>query len=556
VAEFQRNNSRIKTEFMNNLSVLIAGRAGDGIDKSSFIISRILAQLGYRIYIYRDYPSVIRGGHTFSIIRCSKDKIAAHSDKVDVLLALNQESVDLHKDRLSDNSIIIYDSNSIKSDRGMAVPIAEIIKEAKALDMMRNSCIIGAMCKAIGIEKDVLENVFRAEAPREIDLNLKVAFRGFSEAKEFIRIERIKQKDLPVIAGSEAISLGLVKAGLKTYISYPMTPSSGMLHFLAGKAEELSLKVIHPENEIAVMLMALGFSYAGDRVAVGTAGGGFCLMTEGLSFSAMAELPVVILLGQRPGPSTGLPTYTAQTELNFSLSAGQGEFSRFVTAPGDPEEAYYWSAVSLNMAWKYQIPAIILCDKIYSFDIDSIKKINDPEVSLWDGQAEYKRYQNTKNGVSPLAFPSVKDAVVKVNSYEHDEFGVATEDKDLAVMMQDKRLRKDKYLLEELEGYETVKVYGDKNASTALLFWGSNKGVCVEIGGKLGLRVVQPIVFSPFPLRQFKDALKGVKKIICVENNATGQLADFVKRYGINVDERILKYDGRPFSLDELEQKL
>ena len=546
---------------MNNLSILIAGRAGDGIDRSSLIISRILAQLGYRIYLYRDYPSVIRGGHTFSIIRCSKDKIAAHSDKVDVLLALNQESVDLHKTRLIDNSLIIYDSNSVKSDKGMAIPIAEIIKEAQALDMMRNSCIIGAMCKAIGIEKDVLENVFRADMPREIDLNLKVAFRGFSEAKEFIKIERIEQKPLPVVAGSEAISLGLVKAGLKTYIAYPMTPSSGMLHFLAGKAEELSIKVIHPENEIAVMLMALGFSYAGEKVAVGTSGGGFCLMTEGLSFSAMAELPVVILLGQRPGPSTGLPTYTAQTELNFALSAGQGEFSRFVTAPGDPEEAYYWSAVSLNMAWKYQIPSIVLCDKtlnegIYSFDIGSIKKIGDSGVSLWDGIAEYKRYQNTKNGVSPLAFPSVKDAIVKVNSYEHDEFGVTTEDKDLTVMMQDKRLRKDEYLLEELEGYETVKVYGDKKSSTALLFWGSNKGVCVEIGEKLGLRVVQPIVFSPFPLRQFKDSLKGVKKIICVENNATGQLADFVKRYGINVDERILKYDGRPFSLDELEQKL
>ncbi len=546
---------------MNNISILIAGRAGDGIDKSSLIISRILTQLGYRIYIYRDYPSVIRGGHTFSIIRCSKDKIAAHSDKVDVLLALNQESVDLHKARLSDNSLIIYDSNSVKSDKGMAIPIAEIIKEAKALDLMRNSCIIGAMCKAIGIEKNVLENVFRAYMPREIDLNLKVAFRGFSEAKEFTRIEKIEQKSLPVIAGSEAISLGLIKAGLKTYIAYPMTPSSGMLHFLAGKAEDFSLKVIHPENEIAVMLMALGFSYAGDRVAVGTSGGGFCLMTEGLSFSAMAELPVVILLGQRPGPSTGLPTYTGQTELNFALSAGHGEFSRFVTAPGDPEEAYYWSAVSLNMAWKYQMPAIILCDKtlnegIYSFDIESIKKIDDPGVSLWDGIAEYKRYQNTPSGVSPLAFPSTKDAVVKVNSYEHDEFGVTTEDKNLTVMMEDKRLRKDKYLLEELEGYETVKVYGDKNSSTALLFWGSNKGVCVEAGTKLGLRVVQPIVFSPFPLRQFKKALKGVKKIICVENNATGQLADFVKRYGINVDERILKYDGRPFSLDELEQKL
>lgn len=525
---------------MDNLSILIAGKAGDGIDKSSLVIGHILAQLGYRIYIYRDYPSIIRGGHTFSIIRCSRDKIAVHLDKIDILLALNQDSVDFHKAKLTDSSIVIYDSTSVKSDKGIGISIGEIIKEAKALDLMRNSCIIGAMCKAIGIGKDTLEKVFRKDISREIDLNLKVAFRGFDEAKELIKVEKLKQKNLPVLLGSEAISLGLIKAGLRTYIAYPMTPSSGILHFLASVAKDFSLKVIHPENEIGVMLMALGFSYAGDRVAVGTSGGGFCLMTEGLSFSAMAELPVVILLGQRPGPSTGLPTYTSQTELNFALSAGHGEFTRFVTAPGDAEEAYYWSAMSMNLTWKYQVPAIILCDKTlnegaYSFDESLIGKIEHQQS---------------------LVFPSDKGAIVKVNSYEHDKFGITTEDQNLTIEMQDKRLGKAKHILEELEQYETVKVYGEKDASTALLFWGSNKGVCVEAGEKLGLRVVQPIVFSPFPLKQFKEALKGVKRIICVENNATGQLADFIKPYGIDVDERILKYDGRPFSLDELEQKL
>jgi 2-oxoglutarate/2-oxoacid ferredoxin oxidoreductase subunit alpha len=546
---------------MGNLSILIARRAENGIDKSSFIIGRILAKLGYRIYIYRDYPSIIRGGHTFSIIRCSKDKIAVHSDKVDVLLALNQESIDLHKSRLGEKSIIIYDSSSVKSDKGMGIPIGDIIKESKAMDFMRNSCIMGAMCKALGIEKSVLEEIFRAVISREIDMNLDIAFRGFDKAKETISIEKIKQKDLPLLTGSEAIGMGLIKGGMKTYISYPMTPSSGVLHFLAGVAEKFSLKVIHPENEIAVMLMATGFSYAGEKAAVGTSGGGFCLMTEGLSFSAMAELPVVILLGQRPGPSTGLPTYTGQTELNFALSAGQGEFTRFIAAPGDAEEAYYWSAVSMNLAWKYQIPSIILCDKtlnegVYSFDESLTGKINGPETLLWDKKSAYRRYQYAENGISAMAFPSDKGAIVKVNSYEHDESGITTEDKDVTVKMQDKRLRKNKYLLEDLNEYETVKIYGDKNSSTALLCWGSNKGVCAEIGEKLGLRVVQPIVFSPFDAKRFKEALKGVKKIICVENNATGQLADFVECHGVNVDERILKYDGRPFSLDELSAKV
>jgi len=546
---------------MDNFSILIAGKAGDGIDKSSLIIGHIFSQLGYRIYIYRDYPSVIRGGHTFSIIRCTHDKIAAHLDKIDILLALNQDSIDFHKTRLNSKSLIIYDLTSVKSDEGFGIPIGIIIKEAGALELMRNSCIIGAMCKALGIGMDVLEKVFRKDISREIDLNLNVAFRGFNEAKEFAKVEKLKQKLLGLVTGSEAIGLGLIKGGLKTYLSYPMTPSSGVLHFLAKIAEDFSLKVIHPENEIAVMLMAAGFSYAGDKVAVGTSGGGFCLMTEGLSLSGMAELPIAIVLGQRPGPSTGLPTYTGQTELNFALSAGQGEFTRFIAAPGDAEEAYYWSAMSINFAWKYQIPAIILCDKTlnegtYSFDIDSVETINPPELFLWDQKGDYKRYQNTKNGVSPLGFPSDKNIAVKVNSYEHDESGITTEDKDLTVMMQDKRLRKEKYLLKELEQYETVKLYGKKDASTALLFWGSNKGPCVEAGTKLGLRVVQPIVFSPFPLKQFKETLKGVKKIICVENNATGQLTDFLKRYDINVDQKVLKYDGRPFTINELEQKL
>jgi len=546
---------------MKDLSILIAGRAGDGIDKSSLIIGEILAQLGYRIYIYRDYPSIIRGGHTFSIIRCSGNKIAAHGDAIDILLALNQDSIDLHKSRLSGESLVIYDSSTVKAGSGVGIPIGEIVKGVNAIDLMRNSCIVGAMCKSIGIEKNILEKILRGNITKELDLNLKVAFLGFDRAKEVIKIEKLDQKILPVVTGNEAIGRGLIKGGMKAYIAYPMTPVSGVLHYLAGVSGEFSLNVIHPENEIAVILMAAGFSYAGTRVAVGTSGGGFCLMTEGLSLSGMAELPVVVLLGQRPGPSTGLPTYTGQTELNFALAAGQGEFTRLVVAPGDSEEAYYWSALSMKLAWKYQIPAIILCDKTlnegtYSFDMDPAAEINGPEPLLWNKSGEYKRYQNTENGISPLAFPSDKGAVVKINSYEHDEAGITTEDKDLTTVMQDKRLRKAKYLLGEMEQYETVKVYGKKDASTALLCWGSNKGVCVETGEKLGLRVVQPMVFSPFPLKQFKEALKGVKKIICVENNAAGQLADFVKIHGINVDEKVLKYDGRPFTPEELKNRL
>ena len=282
-------------------------------------------------------------------------------------------------------------------------------------------------------------------------------------------------------------------------------------------------------------------------------------MTEGLSLAGMSELPVVIIVGQRPGPSTGLPTYSAQTDLHFVLHAGQGEFLRFIVAPGDAEEAYFWSAQAMNISWKYQIPAIILTDKnlgegVFNFDINSLPKILEEELLLWDRKSPYKRYLNSENGVSPLAFAPDKDAIIKVNSYEHDESGITTEDSKEINLMQDKRLRKEKYLQIELDKLEDVKVYGDKNSALGLVCWGSNKGVCLEAAERLGLKVIQPIVLSPFPVKQFQEALGGVKKLVCVENSARGELSRLLKTYGFNIDQNILKYDGRPFNLDELEE--
>jgi len=552
---------------MNELSVLIGGKAGDGINQSGLLIARLLSQIGYYIYMYFDYPSLIRGGHNFSIIRASQNKIGVHKEKVDFLLALNQNTIDLHKNRLKDKSFIIYDSDTIHLDKldisgnGLGINLKKIIEEEKAFPIMRNSILLGALSKSAGISWDITKSVFRKNIPKEIDLNLKLAHRGYNKSKELIKIEPIKRKILPILSGNESIGLGLVNAKLKTYIAYPMTPSSTLLHFLAQLANEFNLKVIHPENEIAVILMALGFSYAGERVAVGTSGGGFCLMTEGLSLSGMAELPVVIVIAQRPGPSTGVPTYTAQGDLSFAISAGHGEFTRLVVAPGDTEQAYFWSSFALNISWKYQIPSIILTDKAlsegtYSFDIESIKEIKNVKSILWDKKGSFKRYLDTETGVSPLAFAPENKAIIKVNSYEHDEHGFTTEEPQRIRMMSAKRLRKEKHINQEIQNYEPIKVFGDKNSSTILLCWGSNKGVCSELGEKFGLKVVQPVVLSPFPLNSFQKELKNANKIISVENNVTGQLSKLIGRYGFKVDEEILKHDGRPFSLEELKMRI
>lgn len=548
----------------NDFSVLFGGKAGDGVDTAGLLIGRILNQLGWRLYIYRDYPSVIRGGHTFSIIRAGKNKISAHREKVDFIIALNQETLDLHRPKLKKDCFFIYDADQAKPAAGTCgtgVAVNTILKEENAPVVMRNSCLIGAFCKAAGIKWDILDNVFRKNIAKEIGLNLKVARRGYDSAQELTVAGTFAQAPLPVVSGNEAIGMGLLKAGLNAYVAYPMTPSSAILHFLAGQAKDFSLKVVHPESEIAVVLMALGFSYMGERVAVGTSGGGFCLMTEGLSFSGIAELPVVFMVGQRTGPSTGLPTYTAQTELHFVLNAGQGEFSRMIAAPGDPEEAYFWSAAVLSLSWKYQIAGIILSDKTlsegnFSFDLEAAGAPKKEDIPLWDKNSPYKRYQDTQSGVSPLAFVPQPGQVIKINSYEHDENGITTEDAKITKAMQEKRLRKEKYLAEDLENYETVKTYGNGNSSVAVLCWGSNKGVCVEAAENLGIKVIQPVVLWPFPEKQFQEALKGVKRLICVENNATGQLALLIQRFGFGVNEKILKYDGRPFTGDELEEKL
>jgi 2-oxoglutarate ferredoxin oxidoreductase subunit alpha len=308
------------------------------------------------------------------------------------------------------------------------------------------------------------------------------------------------------------------------------------------------------------MLAALGFSYAGKKTAVGTSGGGFCLMTEGLSLAGQAELPVVVVMGQRTGPSTGLPTYSAQSDLLFVLHAGQGEFTRFIVAPGDAEEAYTWSATALRTAWAFQVPAVILVDKtlcegFYSFD--ERKAVLEP----FDMQADlpsfpYRRYADTPSGISPMVAPPYTGAVIKVNGYAHDEMGITTESADVVNTMVGKRIRKERALRDAVSGMHAVSVSGVQDAAAALLCWGSTGGVCREVAENLGIRSVRPVVLSPFPFEQLRDALGGVNLLIGVEENATGQLATLARRYGIEIDTAIGRVDGRPFSVDELEKNV
>ncbi|MBN1195021.1 MAG: 2-oxoacid:acceptor oxidoreductase family protein [Methanomicrobiaceae archaeon] len=550
---------------MEDFSVLIGGKAGDGINRAGFVIGRILSRIGYRIYMYYDYPSLIRGGHNFTIVRASRHAgIASHHVSVDCILALDHATLLRHAGRRTPATITIVNSDSVKAENhagGLAVPLDTITKEEGGIPIMANSCLIGAFCHATGIPWDVVGTVLDEEMPQETEKNIAIARRGFDAVPEQFILPKGEAPEVPLVTGNEAIGLGLLQAGLDAYVSYPMTPSSGILHYLAEVAGETSLKVIHPESEIAVMLMAQGFAFAGSRTAVGTSGGGFCLMTEGVSMAGMTEVPVTIVVSMRPGPSTGVPTYTAQGDLAFILSAGQGEFPRFVIAPADPAQAFEWSGRALNLSWKYQVPSFILVDKTlsegtFSFDPEEPEWTGEEPIPRWDGTHPYHRYAEGEGGVSPFCPVPTTGVVVKVNSYAHDEDGITTEDPDRVVRLVEKRMKKSRGMQAEIDALDPVLVSGDPTAATAILCWGTTSGICREVGDIIGLRVVQPVVLSPFPAVALRDALAGVSRIISVEDNAGGQLASLAAAHGITISAQILRYDGRPHALEELRDRV
>ena len=464
--------------------------------------------------------------------------------------------MDNHKHRLNTDGIILYDAKKADA-QGLGIDFMDIVKASGGKPIMRNTAAIGALAGILNLEWSVLEKDIKGSIGKEIDLNLKIARSAYDRVGTGLKpVPKLDQKPLPLVTGNEAIALGAVKAGLNMYIAYPMTPASAILHYLAEHEAELGVVTVHPESEIGVALMALGSAYAGARTMVGTSGGGFALMTEALSLAGQSEIPMVIVECQRAGPSTGVPTYTMQADLNFVIHAGHGDLMRVVLAPGDADEAFYTAGLAMNIAWKFQIPTFVLSDKhvsesIFSFDPD-LDRIEPEKALLWDGQGEYKRYLDAENGISPLAFPGNPKAIVKVTSYEHDENGITTEEAEQIARMQQKRLRKRTALSKELDKYDTVKIYGNPASKTALLCWGSTKGACIEVAETLDLRVVQPVVLEPLPVESLKKALSGVEKIIDVEENATGQLARLIAGRGLCIDDMILRFDARPFTVDDL----
>jgi 2-oxoglutarate ferredoxin oxidoreductase subunit alpha len=557
-------------------TVLIGGAAGDGVREAGISLGQLLAKVGYEVFASVDYPSLIRGGHNCSRLSFSKEKITSDYANLDTLIALNEETVKLHMGELAENGVVFADSFEEEDKKKLGahaveLPMSAFAKEIKALPIMRNSVALGATCYLLDLPLEMMiERLHLVFKEKGYEPNITLAKTGyefmeklnFRHPKQLYR-EKISDKK-EFVEGNVAFAKGLAAAGLSFYISYPMTPSSSILHYLAKNQTDLSIKVIQPENELAVINMALGMSYAGKRAAIGTAGGGFALMQEAFSLAGMAELPLAVAVSQRQAPATGVATHTSQGDLQFVMHAGHGEFPRIVVAPGDAEEAFECGAAALNLAWKHQLPVIVLLDKQLSESLSTAKldagkiKIENGEI-IHEVDSRYGRYAITESGVSPMAFPGTPGVTVKVSSYEHDEDGITTEDPKLVKAMHDKRFAKAKGIKKEMARHAAVKVYGDPKSKDVIVFWGSTKGAVLEAAKHLDkpVKLLQIIWMVPFDSEKVVEELRGAKKIIDVEANRLAQLAMLIReKTGIEIRDKILRYDSQPFDTIELAEQL
>jgi 2-oxoglutarate/2-oxoacid ferredoxin oxidoreductase subunit alpha len=540
---------------------LIGGKAGQGTKKAGIVAANFFATMKRNVFQMNDYPSLIRGGHNFSIVSTSTRKIFSHYLKAQLAVFLDQRSYKTHQDHIAENGIIVYDSNSSIQDQGIGIPISSLAKKYTDPDQIVGVTGIAALAAAIACDHTILDSIIRKEYRRNVQDNLNFAHEIYDQVFKKIPAQfQIKEgtDSQPILTGAETISLGACAAGLDLYFAYPMTPSTPILHFLTSQRKRLGVITIQPENEIAVANMAIGATFTGARSMVGTSGGGFCLMQEAFSLAGMVEAPILFFLGQRPGPSTGVPTYTEQGELLFSLYPGQGEFPRIVASPGCIEEAFYLSAELLNLAWRFQTPTILLSEKHLtesSMNVDLKTKDITEAQPIRHATGKYQRYRRTETGVSPLLFPP-SDQMIKWNSYEHDESGYTTEDAEAIAQMHMKRRTKQDTLIRYLqEKIQTVNEFG--SGDVYVFTFGSTTMSLREavLHADLPCTIVQPIYLQPFPVWNLEKYQK--RPTIVVEQNSTGQLEQLLReKCGIQPMKSIRQFDGRPFDIESLAEQL
>ena len=568
---------KLLSKDIDGISIVLCGQAGMGIQTVESILTRMLKLAGYNVFATKEYMSRVRGGNNSTQIRVSSRPVSAFVNRIDLLIPLNKGAVQHLQERISRETIVLAETKVVGDEaasgrfRFVEAPFTKIATDI-GNKVYSNVVAVGVLAGLLGIRIesicDYVKQFFSVKTADIVQKNVQAAKAGFRLAEDLARREKISidinsdadVKDQILLSGSEAVALGAIAGGCNFISAYPMSPSTGILVFLAKHAKDFGIIAEQAEDEIAAINMVVGAWYAGARAMVTTSGGGFALMTEGLSLAGMLETPVVIHLGQRPGPATGLPTRTEQADLELALYAGHGEFPRVIFAPGKIEDAFYLTQKAFNLADKYQVPVFILTDQYFmdsyynidSFDLSNIKV----ETHIVKTRKDYKRYELTENGVSPRGIPGFGEGLVVVDSDEHDTEGHITEDLDLRTKMVDKRLKKYELLKNEIIPPELI---GPDDYKTLIVCWGSTYNVVNEAMKNLDRSDISFLHFKQvYPLHsKTADYLKRADRTIIIESNATGQFGKLIKLHtGIDVDEKILKYNGLSFTVEELVESL
>jgi|ERR1035437_10173156 2-oxoglutarate ferredoxin oxidoreductase subunit alpha len=569
-----KQKSRVKKETVpaNELIIVLAGEAGQGIQSIESILVKAIKNDGFNVFATKEYMSRVRGGVNSTEIRISSARVRSHTDRIDLLIPLNDESIVHLTKRIGPATVIIGDSTQVHDNKLMNIPFQRIASEF-GNPIYSNSVAIGTICGILAVSEEKLYADIRAKfiskGEEVASKNIDAAKSGYAIGRELYKNKIIKFgitkdpsiKDEILLNGSEAVALGALAGGCDSVFAYPMTPGTGVFTALAGYSDKMGLVVEQVEDEIGVMNMALGAWYAGGRALVSTSGGGFALMTEGLSLAGAIESPIVVHLAQRPGPATGLPTRTEQGDLNLALYAGHGFFPRIILSPGDVKEAFFLTQKAFNLADKYQVPVFIMTDQYFTDSYYNLPQIKTDglaaEKYIIETNETYKRYALTKDGISPRGVPGFGTGTVCVDSDEHDEEGRITEDLDgVRLAMADKRMKK--FNLVKKDVIKPV-LTGPGKYKTLIVSWGSNYNTVIEamkISGKKDIAFLHFPQVYPLP-KETAAYLKKAKKLILIENNQTGQFGDLIKlETGIDIKNRVLKYNGMPFSVEEITKAI
>lgn len=567
----------LRAQKKDEVSVVLCGEAGQGIQTVEQILARCLKLSGFHVFATKEYMSRVRGGSNSTEIRISSKRVSAYLDRIDILIPFHQGAIKHVEKRITPETIVLGDKEIIFKDSPLEVkefidvPFSKIASDIGGRIYV-NIIAAGVVLGTVGVEQHLLTNFIREFFSKKsedvIKRNIEAIKKGYEVGTQILNSGKIeftirsspRIKDENLLNGAEAVGLGALAGGCKFLSSYPMSPSTGVMVFLSQRMDDFDIVVEQAEDEISAINMAIGASYGGARSMVTTSGGGFALMIEGVSLAGMLEIPVVIHLGQRPGPATGLPTRTEQADLELALYSGHGEFPRIILAPGNLKDAFSLTQKAFDLADKYQIPVFVLTDQ---YLIDSL--MNLPLLDISDTRDEnhvvkthkgYKRYELTEDGISPRGIPGFGEGLVGVDSDEHDEEAHITEDLVLRKKMVDKRLKKLDSIKKEIVPPELV---GSSNYKVLITGWGSTYNVIREALQELGREDISFLHFKQvYPLYEgTRDYLQKAQKNIIIENNATSQFGKLIKLYtGVDIEAKILKYNGLAFSVEEVAAEI